>query len=322
MTALKAFNEREQEIIDTFLNVFKKRRPENTKTIMDNVDLLTGLSKTINRYPSMLGTETLGKNTRTIETLIDSVLSLDLSDHALYIPTKAVLGRSFISAKINFLYLLKYLSFSSIRLKRLVPALHREITKCIFTLMSEEVFLSIVSAEEISKAIREKAAMLLINIWEYRLDRDITEYAPLLTSLWFARKKLSPVYGSLMGLTELHQMAREIDSVWFLFLKEKESRKDIFEALEEFLFNLTFEEIRQLRLYMQNQNLQLLNRKKVESVLGKKHFYPDLHSADPREMYRFFEQRKINAEQRRLTESPGPHRTIETFLLLYLLEQE
>ncbi len=322
MIPFKPLTEHEREIINSFVSVLENRKPYQVRAITENLDLLENLSNAISRYPSVFGTAKIGKTTRTMETLIDRVLSLDLSDHTLYIPTKAVLGRSFIAAKINFLSMLKYNADSSIRLRKFIPALNRQITVCIFSLMSEEVFLSIVSDSEIPIDIRKKAALLLINTWEYRLGREITDYAPILTSLWFARKKVCPVYGSLMGLTELHQMAKEIDSVWFLFLKEKESREDIFEALEEFLFNLTFEEIRSLREYMQTQNLHLLNRKKVESVLGKKHFYPDLDNADPRKMYSFFEQRKLNAEQRRLADEEGPHRTIETFLLLYLLEQE
>lgn len=322
MTQFKPFSEHEKSLIDTFVSVLGKKKPEQGRQITEHIELLENLCDTISRYPSIFNAAKIGKSTRTMDTLINQVLSLDLSDHTMYIPTKAILGRSFMSAKINFLYMLKYNAESSLRLKRLIPNLNRLITVCIFSLMSEEVFLTIVSDTEIDLNIRKKAALLLINIWEYRLGKDITDYAPILTSLWFARKKVCPVYGSLMGLTELHQMAREIDSVWFLFLKERESREDIFEALEEFLFNLTFEEIHNLREYMQDQRLHLLNRKKVESVLGKKHFYPDLDNADPRKMYTFFEQRKLNAEQRRLADDPGPHRTIETYLLLYLLEQE
>ena len=322
MIHFKPFSESEKSIIDAFITAFLKRKPEQARIIEENVILLTKLAETISGYPSVFGSEKIGKTTRTLETLINRVMSLDLSDHTLYIPTKAVLGRSFVSAKINFLYMLRYLADSSMRLKRYVSSLNRRITVCIFSLMSEEVFFSIVSDQEIPLEIRRKAALLLIDIWEYRLGRDITDYAPILNSLWFARKKVCPVYGSLMGLTELHQMAKEIDSVWFLFLKDRESREDIFEALEEFLFNLTFEEIRYLREHMQTQDLHLLNRKKVESVLGKKHFYPDFDDADPRKMYTFFEQRKLNAEQRRFAGSIGPHRTIETYLLLYLLEKE
>ena len=322
MIQFKPFSEQEKTIIDTFIATLNKKKPDQAQTVSENIELLENLAGTISRYPSVFSKDKIGKTTRTMETLVDQVLALDLSDHTLYIPTKAVLGRSFISAKINFFYMLKYQAESSMRLRRLISALHRQITVCIFSLMSEEVFLSIVSDTEISMNIRKKAALLLINIWEYRLGKDITDYAPILTSLWLARKKVCPVYGSLMGLTELHQMAKEIDSVWFLFLKEKESREDIFEALEEFLFNLTFEEIRNLREYMQTEHLHLLNRKKVESILGKSHFYPDLDDADPREMYTFFEQRKLNAEQRRVSGNPGPQRTIETYLLLYLLERE
>ena len=322
MIQFKPFGESEKSIIETFTSAFIKRKPEQARIIEENIVLLTRLAETISGYPSVFGSEKIGRSTRTLDTLVDRVLSLDLSDHTLYIPTKAVLGRSFVSAKINFLYMLRYLADSSIRLKRYASVLDKHITVCIFSLMSEEVFLSIVSDRDVSMELRRKAALLLIDIWEYRLGRDITDYAPILSSLWFARKKVCPVYGSLMGLTELHQMAREIDSVWFLFLKERESREDIFEALEEFLFNLTFEEIQDLREYMKTQNLHLLNRKKVESVLGKKHFYPDFDDADPRKMYTFFEQRKLNAQQRRLADGIGPRRTIEAYLLLYLLDKD
>jgi hypothetical protein len=144
----------------------------------------------------------------------------------------------------------------------------------------------------------------------------------MLSSLWKSREHLTPIFGTLMGMTEMLQLARSIDPLWFDFLGNSGNDDSVFYALEEFLFNLTYEELVKIREIMKQKNIGSINKDDVESFLHLEKFYSTFESADPREMLRFYKQRKKNAEYRSRARIPGPVKTIEEHILLYMLKKE
>ena len=73
---------------------------------------------------------------------------------------------------------------------------------------------------------------------------------------------------------------------------------------------------------MIENKLSSVSRKKVESVLGITDFCPDFKKIDPRELLRYYRERSRDAVRRCETNMPGPKKTIEEHLLLFLIKKE
>ncbi|MBI9108210.1 MAG: hypothetical protein JEZ04_15780 [Spirochaetales bacterium] len=322
MASIVVFSKEENELIQSTLDIIRKKRPDEADYITNRLNSLQILADTISTYPSFYDTRRIGNSTFTMETLIKMICSMDFSDQVMYVPTKVIIGRSYVIAKVNFILMLKYEAESILRLKKRSPKIEELVTLNIFALMSEEVYLSLIQEKTLNMDIKTTAAIRLMNIWEYRLTQSAEDYAPMLSSLWKSRRHLTPIYGTLMGMTEMLQMAKNIDPVWFDFLGSSENDEGVFQALEEFLFNLTYEELVKIREVMHDKGMTAINKGNIESILHLDNFYSTFQSADPREMLRFFKQRKRNAVYRERSRTPGPTKTIEEHILLFMLKLE
>ncbi|NPE31907.1 hypothetical protein HNV12_28900 [Methanococcoides sp. SA1] len=322
MATMVVFTNEENEFIQSILEIIRKKKPDEADYISNRLMSLHALANTVSSYPSFQSTRKIGNSTFSIETLIDMICRMDFADQVMYVPTKVILGRSYVVAKINFLLMLKYESEAIRKLKKIAPDVENLVTMNIYALMSEEVYLSLIQEKDIGMDIKTRAAVRLMNIWEYRLSQSAEDYAPMLSSLWESRKHLSPIYGTMMGMTEMLQMARNIDPVWFDFIGSSENDDSVFQALEEFLFNLTYEELEKIRENMLENNMSSIDKKNIKSLLCVEHFYSTFQKADPREMLRFYKQRKKNAVYRERARIPGPTKTIEEYILLFLLKKE
>ncbi len=194
-----------------------------------------------------------------------------------------------------------------------------DITEIVFTLMCEDVFMGIIEDKAVDIKIRNRTAFLLANIWEYRLNHGVSEFAPILSSIWEARKNLRPVFGTMMGTSELMALSFSIDNTWMDFLNDKDIPEDTFLALEEFLFTLTYEELFELRTKMKELGLKSVTKNELYTITGKRPRYPEFNQSDPREMYRFFRNRKQNAISRNRAGVDGPKKTIEEYIMGYIL---
>ena len=322
MVNMVVFSDEENEFIQSVLNIIRTKKPEEAEYITKRLYSLQELANTVSSYPSFQSTRTIGNSTFSMETLISMICKMDFADQVMYVPTKVILGRSFVVAKINFILMLKYEAESIRKLKKLAPRIEDLVTMNIFALMSEEVYLSLIQEKDLDMDIKTRAAVRLLNIWEYRLSQSAADYAPMLSSLWNSRKHLAPIYGTMMGMTEMLQMAKNIDPVWFDFLGSSENDDSVFQALEEFLFNLTYEELSEVRDLMLENGISSISKKNIESLLHIDNFYSTFQEADPREMLRFYKQRKENAVYRSRARIPGPVKTIEEHILLFMLKKE
>jgi hypothetical protein len=237
----------------------------------------------------------------------------------MHLPTKAVLGKGFLIAKINLFFMMKYLADQHKELAEVSKKLADSILNIVFTLMSEEVFLAIIQDKDIDITIRNRAGFLLANIWEYRLNQSVSDFAPILNSIWVARKSMCPSYGTMMGFSELSRIAQSVPQAWLDFITSIENNEDQYQSLEEFLFSLSYEEITKLRNKMGTNGLKSVKKQDIESLIGAQQVYPPADESDPREIYQFFRHRKVNARVRRRAKNPGPHKTLEEHLMCYLL---
>lgn len=322
MPDIVVFNNEETDLIQSVLEVIRLKKNGEAEYITKRLISLQELANTVSSYPSFQNTMTIGNSTFSMESLIQMICKMDFADQVMYVPTKVILGKSFVVAKINFLLMLKYAAESIRKLKKTAPKIEELVTMNIFALMSEEVYLSLIQEKDMEMEIKTRAAVRLLNIWEYRLSQSAEDYAPMLSSLWRSRKHLAPIFGTMLGMTEMLQMAKNIDPVWFDFIGSSGDDDSVFQALEEFLFNLTFEELVKVRESMLENNITSIDKKNIESILHIEHFYSTFKAADPREMFRFFKQRKKNAVYRVRSKNSGPVKTIEEYILLFMLMRE
>ncbi len=320
MCSIIVFSSEEQEIVEAVLLFLEKTSPRKALAVKEQMEALLDLGRGISRYPSVVGTQSLESSTRSLTTLIDRLCGWDDSAELMNLPTKAVLGRGFLVGKINFLSMLLYLAIASEDLMPLSDVLTRILSMNVFTLLSEEVYVSILEDPYIEEPMKRLAGRELAHVWDSRLHSNVEDYAPLLASLWYARKDMKPVFGSMLGMSELYTLSMSLDPQWLSCLMAYKDDSDFLDALEEFLFNLTYEEIQLIRDHIEKRDVKSVGREEIGEILGRPRTYSDFDETDPREMYRFFMQRKKTVSYRRkLPEAAGPRRTLEEHLILYLM---
>ncbi|MBK9031003.1 MAG: hypothetical protein IPL61_06655 [Myxococcales bacterium] len=93
-------------------------------------------------------------------------------------------------------------------------------------------------------------------------------------------------------------------------------------AFEEFLFNMTWEELGTLRSRMREEGKTAVSAAWASRVLGR-HIDELEHSReiDPMALYRSYNRRQLAADFRQMSGAPGPRRTAEGYLMVHLLEQ-
>lgn len=320
MKRIIAFREEEGKIIDNLLSALgESGRSKEITSVQNNMDALRELARSISLYPSILKEQRLGSATRSVETLVDSMCSTDEFDFRLHIPTKALLGNGYLIAKINFFYMLLYLCEQVSASDGIKDSIRSFISKNVFTLMAEEVFLSIIEDCGIPQDVRMKAGYFIAEIWERRLDHGVKEFVPILSEIWKARETLVPAFGTMLGFSELFKISGQIEPAFLDFFQRDELTDEEISSIEEFIFGLTYEETAKLRAEMERRNKYVLDREEVEEIIGHDRIYAQDQIKDHREMYHSFKHRKTNAKYRARAKLSGPHKTIEEYIMCYLL---
>ncbi len=283
-------------------------------------DDLVHLSAVFAHFPSMLESRTTSGHEQSLNTLIEK-LYRDGCDHTVLLPTKVVVGRAFMVAKFNYLGFLRQLAD---RFDRLAP--HRdELQKrweyTIFSLLIEDVYQAIIEREPgyYDPVIRREAAVDLIHYWDNRFDRTATDYASEIVDLWRVRKRIVPVFGTMLGTMELMKLSSLLSDRWQRFLETYAMEKSVVEAIEEFVFGLTYEQIEAVRAVMRADNRSVITRDALQEFLAPDDSPDTIASVDPRDMYRFYQRRARATEHRALANRPGPRRTLEENLLVFLI---
>ena len=316
------FNDREQAVVTACLEALERRRPQLRRAVTEHLAALTGVADAVSRYPPIIGEQTLGRAKRSVDTLVETLRDLDESDRELRIPAKAVLGRSFVVAKISFLVMLRRLVPSASALAPFRHELDDAVLRNVLTLMGEDVFLALIEDRRNPDELRRAAARRLAAIWEYRLDRDMERQAPLLLELWRARRALRPIYGTMLGTSELTRLTYRVEPGWADFVAARMQSAEAVQAIEEFLFGLSYEELTRLRRVMEERSIQVVSSRRVSAIIGSRRSFAECEHRDPRRLYEFYRQRRAAAVQRVAAGRPGPRITVEELLLGFLLETE
>ncbi len=318
---IELYDAREQSVRDSIQNVLSRVDDSLFQTSVKMEDDLRRLSEVFSHFPSILDQRSLGSEVQSMETLID-VLYRDGCDHTILLPTKVIVGRSFMVAKFNFFGFLLNVCNQHEALSEYGEELQKIWEYAIFSLLIEDVYQVIIErGPPYDPRIRRQAAVDLIHMWEFRFDRHVNDYAPTIVDLWRARKQIVPVFGTMIGTMELVNLSSLLPERWYRFVATHGDEEEMMQALEEFIFGLIYEDILYVREQMHEQNIASVDRERLETMLGRENHPQEVNSTDPREMYRFFQRRSRRLVHRRLAGTPGPRRTLEEILLAYLIEE-
>ncbi len=322
MRTIQVLSETEENITHQIKSVLRKTGAlEDFQRVEDTHSSLIILADSISRYPSIFQEQHLGPHMRTLETLVQNLCTNPDLNLVLNTPTKAVLGRGFSIAKINFFLLISYLCNDNEGLCSRLDEIADIITHNVFSVMAEDVFTSIVADESIDDCIRREAGFFLAKIWEFRIFRGVEEIAPVLSNLWKSRINFIPAYGTLAGISEIATFCSRSNPEWTSFISDDEFTDDTLASLREYLMGLSHEEMLSIQEYMERNNIPSFNREKIEEMLGHNKSYTMLNYDDPREMYHFYARRKENAMFRKKSRINGPSKTIEEYLICYMFRK-
>jgi hypothetical protein len=325
--AVSVLDRHESELVQQAMEAVASRSPNDAVILQGLINELRATSELLDRQRPLRRPTQLGNEQRTEETLIDHLCSMDGLSGDLVLPLKATLSRTHLLTKINFLRgFVKATSVLHAEVPTAVKMTHdlrEELAQSIYTLLAEELFLALLRKPDVSRKTKERAADQLITVWD-DAALEIDDFAPLLESAWHARNRINTAYGTLLGATETFRLVTEDCSPDVLeFFGRDGMSADESAAFEEFLFNMTSEELATLRRAMQQQHVSAASPKWAAEILGRT--IEDLEhqrEIDPMALYRSYQRRQLAADFRLMSGAPGPRRTAEGYLMIYLLDQQ
>ena len=312
--------EKQKKLIDDLLVYMSEADAERVLIIKDRMKDLEHLARAIALFPSLLEQHDLPGGMRTPKTLVEMLIdNREAGDRTLLLPSKASLGKGFLVAK---MHTFSSLSKQSTRIKApasLSEELMTEAVTMMFSLLAEDVYLNLIADKTLSREIRRQWGYSLLMLWEYRTDDRIQVIAPILNEVWTARRKLAPAFGTMMGTSELLLISMQMDGQWLGFIKNKLCDPGVSQAMEEFLFGISYEQISRLRTILRTKGIAAIGRDEVADYLGM----PIKTDAelDYRDFYSLYTIRRDDARERARMKLPGPHKTLEDYFIQFVTEQ-
>ena len=324
--AVSVLDRHESELVEAALTVVGSRSPADAAILQGLISELKATSELLDRQRPLRRPTSLGGEPRDEQSLIDHLCTIDGLSGDLALPLKATLSRTYLLTKINFLrgFVKATSAITDVAdCAKMTHDLREELAQSIYTLLAEELFLALLRKPDITRRTKQRAADQLITVWD-DAALEIDDFAPLLESAWHARNRINSAYGTLLGATETFRLVTEDCSPDVLeFFGRDGMSADESAAFEEFLFNMTSEELASLRRAMQQQHLSAASPAWAAEILGRQ--IEELEHAkeiDPMALYRSYQRRQLAADFRLMSGAPGPRRTAEGYLMVYLLDQQ
>lgn len=318
LTVLSAYQE---ELVQKLRANLKTTAPDRLEILDQRLKDLKKLATAIANFPSLLQRTNLNTSVRTPGALVESIISYqEDGDTLLHMPSKAALGKGFLVTKIHTFFSMYKLAKNFAQMdENEAKAYNDETVSMMFTLMAEDVYLNLMKDKTLSMDLRRQLANSLIILWEHRSDQTINDIAPVLQSVWNARRTLAPAFGTMMGTSELLLVSIQMGTQWNQFIKQRLGDQEVSQAMEEFLFGLSYEQILRLRAILREQGVKAIGRDEVSSYLGER-VKTDV-SLDYRDFYLLYTVRRDNARVRQRLHLPGPTKTLEDFFIRFVMEQ-
>jgi hypothetical protein len=282
-------------------------------------DCLVALGNAVSRFPSVRESQRLMGKERDEAQLILSLCSFSSVNHLLRIPTKVLAIRSFLVAKFHYYSMLHAVSKDN---PPWIRSLRSSAFLVISTLMAEAVYFSCLEDPGFSQDIKLGIANDLISLWDSGTDPRTNRHLPALEALWAAREDTPPAFGTMDGNSELFRISFEMGPDWRDFLGDGSTSDETRWALEEFLFGLSYEEIRQVRARLLRFRINAVNYDELRTYLGHKPGFTMVEGGDIRNIFDFYTDRQEAAKFRKRSAAPGPSHTLEELYLRYRILQE
>lgn len=314
------FTPHQQKLVDKLMEALALVASDRAERLQNRIKDIEALAKSIARFPSLLERINTTSSVRTPEALVENIISYQQDgDITLHMPSKAILGKGFLVSKIHTFYSMSKLAKNYAKMdEKSVKEYADETVSMMFTLMAEDVYLNLIKDKTLSMDLRRQLANSLIILWEHRSDQTISDIAPVLQSVWAARRKLAPAFGTMMGTSELLLVTMQMDEQWNHFIKAKLSDPDVSQAMEEFLFGISHEQVLRLKEILRTQGVKSIGRDEVSRYLGER-VKTDV-SMDYRDFYLLYTVRRDNARSRQRLHLEGPKNTIEDYFIRFVLE--
>ena len=326
----RLFDEAESELVARALIALAQVAPGDADLLSSLMKQLADLNQIIWQIPSLDTRQKLGGEERGLGTLILHLCQTDGLAGDLELPVKATLQRTFLMAKIQFLRAFvkatDALRKRTTDLRQLNVQLREELAQSIYTLMTEDLLLALLRKPHIKDLTKRRAAVQLVRIWD-DAALEIDQLFPMLESAWHARNRIVANLGSLLGASEYFELVREDCAPQFLdyFSRDAVSESEN-QAFTEFLFGVTTEELDMLRARMSEEGIPAANEEWASGVIGRSLEHEcaddDADAIDPVSLYRSYQRRQLAADYRILSGAPGPVRTAEAYLMVYLLNNQ
>ncbi len=280
---------------------------------------LEGVALSISKYPSIKATSQLAGRMRDGDSLIEALCRVNSDSRLLSLPTKTVLGKAYMVAKFHtFVAFMKV--GESLQLEaNILLRLKETIFNIMFTIMAEDVYVSLLESNLLVSNVRECVARSLADLWESRLDKHTTHFSSILTTIWNARARIAPVFGTMLGTSEFFSFSGYVGAKWAHFISRKLKIKEVMWALEEFLFGISYEEIRFVREKLEEEKIESVSREEVFGMLDK---IDSFKESDVRSFYASYSERRNNADARKRLKVEGPKNILEDYCVLSLFENK
>ncbi len=316
---LRVLSDEEAQLLQAVLALLRTDFSEEAALVERRFADLQGLGAAISRFPTVMDSRLVRGARWDRHTLAASLLDLSQTKRLLYTPTRIVAARGFLVAKIHAFSLLTLLSCD---LGAFVQPIRQVVFSVVCSLMAEDVYLACLSNPGIPQQKKELLAEDLVRLWDSGHDPRASDHVPALQALWRVRESAPPVFGTMDGSSELIRLSLDLDEVWqeFIFsgLGDEETRG----ALEEFVFGLSSEEIREVRSRLAKYGIGAIDRDEVRAYLGTDPAYSPVDGADVRSIYTFFTERREAALGRLHSQIPGPRRSLEELYLMHRMVRE
>ncbi|RME27291.1 MAG: hypothetical protein D6806_04865 [Deltaproteobacteria bacterium] len=288
------------------------------------MDQLARLRDVVTSYVSVVKPHKVAGQQRDLHTLVEAICKSNPYTIEAIIPTRAVVGRAYMVAKFNFLRLLgrvvRHHVVEKEARKELISEIDYFVRQAVATIIAEDILISIAGDEKLELDLRRKATFVLADLWEHRTSKPVREFFPVLSSVWEAKSRFTISYGTLSGTSEMLALMREgCHSAAIDYFTSESLTSEEREALIELVFNATYEELETMRRYMAENGLQVLSPEDVARLFNVPLSRLHRTISSPKDMFFTFRERQVNAYHRLVHNLPGPKKTAEEYLMIYLL---
>ena len=299
---------------------------DSARHLKRTMDQLVRLREVVTSYTSVVASHKVAGYKRDVKTLTDAICRSNPYNIEAIIPTRAVVGRAYFVAKFNFLRLLgkvvQHHMAEGPDKSELLEEIEVFVRQAVTSIIAEDILISIAGDQNLRLDLRRKATYVLADLWEHRTSRPVKDFFPVLTSIWEAKSRFSISYGTLSGTSEMLALIREgCDSEAIDYFTSDQLSDEEEQALMEMVFNATYEELETMRLHMEKNSKEVLGPDDVASLFNVPLSALHQKIESPKDMFFTFRERQVNAYHRAIHGLPGPKKTSEELLMIYLLEQ-